>query len=142
MTAKRTYFHKLIGFLSIAIILIIFAVCSNYIYASSKFYAPTVQRYENITDSDSENSNGFSISSSYSVQSFSYGKNIGSLFVNGDIDHTSTVNGTPAYAAKGSVAIGYEYTSGDYQTKVKEDWNLEDCDEKTVGDINLSKKIS
>ena len=142
MTAKRTYFHKLIGFLSIAIILIIFAVCSNHIYASSKFYAPTVQRYENITDSDSENSNGFSISSSYSVQSFSYGKNIGSLFVNGDIDHTSTVNGTPAYAAKGSVAIGYEYTSGDYQTKVKEDWNLEDCDEKTVGDINLSKKIS
>lgn len=142
MTAKRTHLHKLIGFITILIIIVFFSICNNHIYASSKYYAPAVQRYENITDSNNESGNGFIISSSYSVQSFSYGKNIGALIVNGDIDHTSTVNGTTAYATNGSVSIGYEYTSGDYQTKVKEDWNLENCDEKNVGDIHLSKKVS
>ena len=99
--------------------------------ASNKYYVDTFGRYESV---DSFNNSGSS------VTKFAYGKQtLGGLYVNGEIE-TSTINGVRAYEVNGPISVGYTY-SGDYQTSVKEDWNLYDSDENQIGDINLSKKI-
>ena len=102
--------------------------------AEGKQYNPSAKRYENAA--------GFSMNSSDSVNSASYGKQIGTFFVNGVVGHEATMNGTKAYAVDGSLTFGYNCTPADYQTKTKENWNLVSCDANAVGDIALSKKVS
>lgn len=101
------------------------------VLASSMYYVDAVGRYESV---DSFNNSGSS------ATKFAYGKQtLGGLYVNGEMK-TSSINGVKAYEVNGPISIGYSY-SGDYQTSVKEDWNLYDSDEKQIGDIKLSKKI-
>ncbi|MCH5256166.1 MAG: hypothetical protein J1D87_02690 [Lachnospiraceae bacterium] len=89
-----------------------------------------------------EKSDSFSNNSKDSVTKFAYGKaGLGSLYLNGNANITSDMNSVKAYTCNGDVSIGYTYNGG-FQTSVKEDWNIYNADEKTIGDISLSKKIA
>jgi hypothetical protein len=118
----------------IALAIIIVLACGTNAIAVGSKNTPPVKRYEN--------DNGFSVSSSDSVSKPTYGNSIGALFIDGASSHETTADGTTAYAADGNVSVGYTYTDGDYQTDVKENWNLVSSDAKTIGDIKLSKKVA
>ena len=119
------------GLVFVTVLVTLFGVRT---YAEGKQYNPSAKLFENAA--------GFSMNSSDSVNSTSYGKQIGTFFVNGEVGHEATLNGTKAYAVDGTLTFGYNCTPADYQTKTKENWNLVSSDVKAVGDISLSKKVS
>ena len=76
------------------------------------------------------------------VNLFSYGKgSIGELFIYGNITERSSYDGYTAFAAGKDIVMRYKY-DGSYQSKEKEEWNLKSDKGKSVGDIELQKKIA
>ena len=102
--------------------------------ADNKKYNPTGKLFENST--------GFSMGVSDSVNSMSYGSQIGTFSVSGAVAREASKNGVQAYALNGAIAFSYDCSPNVYQTTVKENWNLTSSDEKTVGDVTLKKKVA
>jgi len=104
------------------------------VVAGSNKSTPSVKLYESNA--------GFSLSDGNKVSALSYGKGIGSFYISGNISREASKDGMAAYPVDGQVTFGYQYNPGDYQTDVKENWNLVDSDEKTLDGVKLPKKVA
>ncbi len=58
----------------------------------------------------------------------------------GSLTDESTYGNYTAYGATDGITVSYSY-DGSYQTKVKEDWNLDSSDEKIINGAEVKKKV-
>ncbi len=123
-------------YLIAAITLILFLLMVARIKTQSawKVYYPPHEIYENAS--------GFSLNKSDLKNSTSYGDPIGTFLINGETGRETQINNTKAYTVEGTMTFGYNCKPEEYQTETKDNWNLVSCDEKTVGEVSLSKKVS
>ena len=130
---KHFIYNSWACFVVLVTMLLLFPLRVN---AEDNTYYPPINCYEN------ENNSSYEDSKQYLTDEFCFGKNsIGKFFISGSINKESVFDGYQAYAAKGTLTIGYTY-DGSYKTKVKEDWNLISDSEKSVDGISTKKKIN
>lgn len=130
MKSQKSIKRTLISMLILIVGVLTFGIA---VYASNMNYIDVVARYEN--------SNEFSMNSSNASSKFAFGKqSIGRLFMNGNAKAGSSINDVKVYEVNGVISFGYSY-DGDYQTSVKENWNLYSSPLKQLGDIKLSKRV-
>ncbi len=88
-----------------------------------------------------ENDEAFSLSKNDSVSALAYGKNFGSMLINGDIERQTTKGQVAAYAVNGNVSFGFLYSTDSVQPASDAEWSFVSSDEKAVGDLIFPKKI-
>ena len=104
-------------------------------YAAETKMTPAQISYEAVEEEE------FSLDSSSSVSTFSYGeKSIGSFSISGADIRNTTYQGIDAYIGTGTISFNYSY-EGTHQTKDDETWNLVSSGKKKVGEIEVKKQI-